>query len=158
MTKAQIDTCAPRLRPATTSDVSAVEACVKAAYQSYLARIGKPPGPMLEDYAQVIEQDQVFVVELNNKIVGVLVLIVTNEGFLLENVAVEPSFHGKGIGKLLLQFAEAEARLQGYRSIYLYTHEKMTENQSLYSKSGYVEYDRRVEKGFSRVYMRKQLS
>ncbi len=123
-----------------------------------MARIGKLPGPMLEEYAQVIEQGQVFVVELNCKIIGVLVLGVTNEGFLLDNVAVEPSFHGKGIGKLLLQFAEAEARLQGYRSIYLYTHEKMTENQSLYAKTGYVEYDRRVEKGFSRVYMRKQLS
>jgi hypothetical protein len=33
----------------------------------------------------------------------------------------------------------------------------MTENQFLYAKIGYVEYDRRVEEGFSRVYMRKQL-
>jgi hypothetical protein len=43
------------------------------------------------------------------------------------------------------------------RSIYLYTHEKMTENQILYSKIGYVEYARRVENGFPRVYMKKNL-
>ena len=32
--------------------------------------------------------------------------------------------------------AEAEARRQGFAGIYLYTHEKMTENQALYSKIG----------------------
>jgi hypothetical protein len=33
----------------------------------------------------------------------------------------------------------------------------MTENQALYSKVGYVEYDRRSQGGFSRVFMRKRL-
>jgi len=33
----------------------------------------------------------------------------------------------------------------------------MTENQALYSKIGYVEYDRRIEQGLARVYMRKEL-
>jgi hypothetical protein len=56
-----------------------------------------------------------------------------------------------------LKYAESEARRQGFGSIYLYTHEKMTENQTLYLKIGYVEYDRRLENGFPRVYMRKNL-
>jgi hypothetical protein len=34
----------------------------------------------------------------------------------------------------------------------------MTENQALYSKIGYVEYDRRMEKGYLRVTMRKRLA
>lgn len=33
----------------------------------------------------------------------------------------------------------------------------MSENRALYSKIGYIEYDRRVEYGFARVYMRKSL-
>ncbi len=34
----------------------------------------------------------------------------------------------------------------------------MTENQQLYAKNGYVEYDRRIESGLeARVYMRKPL-
>ncbi|MPZ59667.1 MAG: hypothetical protein GEU91_25015 [Rhizobiales bacterium] len=61
------------------------------------------------------------------------------------------------MGKALLQYAESEARRQGFGSLYLYTHEKMTENQVLYAKIGYVEYDRRVEYGFPRIYMRKSL-
>jgi GNAT superfamily N-acetyltransferase len=72
-------------------------------------------------------------------------------------VAVDPSHHGKGLGKTLIEFAEAEARREGFKSIYLYTHEKMTENQALYAKIGYVEFDRRTEKGLIRGYMRKSL-
>jgi GNAT superfamily N-acetyltransferase len=63
-----------------------------------------------------------------------------------------------GLGRTLLEFAEAEARRQGFKSVYLYTHEKMTENQTLYAKIGYVEFDRRTEKGLARVYMRKLLA
>ena len=112
---------------------------------------------MTADYAKVIRERRVTVAESGGEIVGVLVLAVTGEGFLLENVAVEPSHHGKGLGKALLEFAEAEARREGFDSIYLYTNEKMTENLALYAKIGYAEYDRRVEKGLARVYMRKTL-
>ena len=144
-------------RSANEGDASAVAACVNAAYRHYVGRIGRPPGPMTEDYTKVIQERRVTVVESHRNIVGVLVLAVTEEGFLLDNVAVDPSHHGHGLGRTLIEFAEAEARREGFESIYLYTHEKMTENQALYAKIGYVEYDRRTEKGLARVYMRKSL-
>ena len=112
---------------------------------------------MTEDYGKVIREHRVTVGESGGAIVGVLVLAVTEEGFLLENVAVDPSHLGRGLGRALLELAESEARREGYKSIYLYTHEKMTENQALYAKIGYVEYDRRTEDGLARVYMRKSL-
>ena len=59
---------------------------------------------------------------------------------------------------MLLQLAGAEARRQGYKSIYLFTNELMTENRSLYSKIGYVEYDHRVVNGYPRVFFRKALA
>ena len=40
----------------------------------------------------------------------------------------------------------------------LYTHESMTENIGLYEYLGYIETDRRTEKGYRRVYMRKNLA
>ena len=144
-------------RPASEADAPAIAACVNAAYRHYVERIGKPPGPMTEEYAKVIRERRVTVAESHGKAAGVLVLTVTDEGFLLENVAVDPSERGKGLGRTLLELAEAEARRAGFGSIYLYTHEKMTENLALYAKIGYVEYDRRTEKGFARVYMRKSL-
>ena len=112
---------------------------------------------MTEDYGKVIRERRVTVGESQGTIVGVLVLDVTGEGFLLENVAVDPSHHGRGLGRALLELAEAEARREGYKAIYLYTHEKMIENLALYAKIGYVEYDRRTENGLARVYMRKSL-
>ena len=112
---------------------------------------------MTTDYGKVIQECRATVVEDRDRIIGVLVLAVTEEGFLLENVAVDPSHRGKGLGRILLEFAEAEARREGFESIYLYTHEKMTENQALYAKIGYVEFERRTEKGLPRVYMRKLL-
>jgi GNAT superfamily N-acetyltransferase len=75
----------------------------------------------------------------------------------LDVIAVDPIYQKKGVGKLLLTFAEDEARRQGFASIYLYTHIKMIENQELYSKIGYLEYDRRKEHGLERVFMRKLL-
>jgi N-acetylglutamate synthase-like GNAT family acetyltransferase len=150
-----IDLTSYYLRPARAADVDGIRVCVDIAYSPYIERIGRKPGPMLEDYSKVIEERQVTVAEFKGTVAGVVVLTTTSEGFLLENVAVLPAH--RGIGKALLQYAESEARRQGFGSLYLYTHEKMTENQLLYSKIGYVEYERRVENGYARVFMRKSL-
>ena len=130
---------------------------VDAAYQHYVGGIGRLPGPMTEDYAEVIRSREVTVAERSGTIAGVIVLTVTDEGFLIDNVAVHPSRRGTGLGKALLELAEAEARRAGFDSVYLFTHEKMTENLALYSRIGYVEYDRRSRGDFSLVYMRKHL-
>jgi ribosomal protein S18 acetylase RimI-like enzyme len=112
---------------------------------------------MTDDYAEVIANQRVTVAESYGNIVGVIVLSVDDEGFLIDNVAVEPSHRGEGLGRALLEFADAEARRMGFDSIHLYTHEKMTENLAIYSRIGYVEYDRRSHGEFSLVYMRKHL-
>jgi ribosomal protein S18 acetylase RimI-like enzyme len=145
------------LRPATGEDTAKVTALVNAAYRHYVERIGMVPRPMTDDYTEVINNYRVTVAESDQTILGVIVLTVTDEGFLIDNVAVDPLYRGKGVGKALLAFAEAEARRAGFDSIYLYTHEKMTENLALYTRIGYVEYDRRSQGGFSLVYMRKHL-
>ena len=144
-------------RSAIEADASKVAALVNAAYRHYVERIRSLPRPMSDDYTEVIGSRRVTVAESHGTIVGVIVLTVNDEGFLIDNVAVHPSHRGKGLGKALLEFAEAEARHAGFDSIYLYTHEKMTENLALYSRIGYVEYDRRSQGDFSLVYMRKQL-
>jgi ribosomal protein S18 acetylase RimI-like enzyme len=145
------------LRPAIGADVQQVSALVNAAYGHFVERIGMLPRPMTEDYAEVIASRRATVAESHGTIVGIIVLAVDDEGFLVDNVAVDPSLRGKGLGRALLEFAEAEARRAGFDSIYLYTHEKMTENLTLYSRIGYVEYDRRSHGDFSLVYMRKHL-
>ena len=80
------------------------------------------------------------------------------ECFLLDNIAVRPDRQGRGFGRMLLDFAEAEAVRCGWDKITLYTNAVMVENIAIYTARGYVETARRREKGFDRVYMEKRLS
>lgn len=148
----------PDPRPATLADRHAIEDIVRQAYSPYIARIGRPPGPMLDDYEALISDGRVFVIEGEGVIQGLIVLIPEKDAMLLENVAVAPEFKGKGIGRSLLEYAERSARAAGYRAVRLYTHEKMTENIALYTRIGYVETHRAEEIGLKRVFMTKQLS
>ncbi len=147
----------PRFRRALPSDAASLAALVNAAYGHYVDRIGRMPGPMTDDHADLIAECDITVVESDQEIVGLIVLCVTDEGFLIHNVAVHPNQRGKGLGRALLEFAEDAGRRSGFDSIYLYTHEMMVENLALYERIGYVEYDRRSQGDFSLVFMRKQL-
>jgi ribosomal protein S18 acetylase RimI-like enzyme len=100
----------------------------------------------------------VVVAERGGRIVGLVVLGVSDEGFFVDNVAVDPSQQGTGVGKALLEHAESAARKAGFDSVYLYTHERMVENLALYSRIGYVEYDRRQHGEARLVYLRKNLA
>lgn len=147
-----------QIRAATSSDVPSITACACEAYVHYIERIGKRPGPMLEDYDETLRTSQVHVAVEEDSVVGLIVLQRTPEGFFIDNVAVRPTQKGRGVGKQLLLFAESEALRQGYESIYLSTHELMTENQALYQRIGYVPFAHRVVGGYPRVFMRKPLA
>jgi ribosomal protein S18 acetylase RimI-like enzyme len=147
----------PRIRAATAADVSAITEIVDQAYRHYIARMGKPPGPMFDDYAARVLEGVVWVLEEGAAIAGIIVLLPMADYLLLDNVAVSPSRQGLGLGRQMLAFAEAEALRCGYREIRLYTHQTMLENQRLYASIGYEETGRGTEAGYDRVFMRKQL-
>jgi ribosomal protein S18 acetylase RimI-like enzyme len=143
------------LRAATAADVPSLTELVRAAYAHYVPRIGGPPRPMTDDYAEVVRTQRVIVALRGGQILGLVVLGVSDEGFFVDNVAVDPSHQGIGVGKALLEHAESAARDAGFDSIHLYTHERMTENLALYSRIGYVEYDRRMLEGTRIVYLQE---
>jgi GNAT superfamily N-acetyltransferase len=146
-----------RLRRAEPRDALPLASCVDAAYRHYILRMGKPPGPMLADYAGEIACHQVWVVEAAGQIIGGLVLIPEEDYLLLDNIAVHPDQQGRGVGRALLALADAEALSQGYRELRLYTHETMTENIALYTRCGWVETHRGQQAGYARVFMCKRL-
>ena len=53
--------------------------------------------------------------------------------------------------------AEARARAQGLARVRLYTNEVMAENLAFYRRLGYREEDKRLEDGYSRIYLVKIL-
>jgi ribosomal protein S18 acetylase RimI-like enzyme len=147
----------PQIRAATAADLPAITDIVDQAYRHYIARIGKPPGPMLDDYAARVSEGVVWVVEEGAVIAAMIVLVPAPNYLLLDNIAVSPARQGLGLGHRLLAFAEDEALRCGYREIRLYTHQIMLENQRLYASIGYEETGRGTEAGYDRVFMRKQL-
>ena len=147
------------IRPAHPADQRAVEAIVHAAYAVYVERIGKPPGPMLDDYRRLIEECAVSVVEeADGAIAALIVLLDKPDHLLLDNIAVRPDRQRQGLGRRLVAFAESEARRRGCREVRLYTHVTMTENIALYTRLGFVETGRRHDGGYDRVFMTKALA
>src|SRR3981081_3324407 len=98
------------IRPAIPDDRAAVKAIVRAAYSVYIERIGKPPGPMLDDYGRLIDHGAGRVYEAPPGVLaGLIVLLPNPEHLLLDNVAVRPDRQGEGIGRQLIAYAESEA-------------------------------------------------
>ena len=146
------------IRLATGEDLKTVEKIIHDAYTKYLDRIGKKPVPMLDDYRDLIQRQLVHVIEEDKVIRGVIVLVPQDQYMLVETIAVLPAYQGKGYGRKLLDFADDFAKAQGYTEVRLYTHEKMTENQAIYRHLGWLEYTRRTEDGYKRIYMKKTLA
>lgn len=146
------------IRLARAEEASLVAAIVHAAYVGYQTSIGTTPGPMRDDYNDLVARGVVHVLEENGDILGLVVLIPEQRVMLLDNVAVRPEAQGRKLGSRLIAFAEQQARAAGFDSIRLYTQELMTENRARYTHLGFVETHRAEEKGLKRVYMTKALT
>jgi hypothetical protein len=86
------------IRRAAPEDREAVEAIVRAAYSPYVERIGKPPGPMLDDYAALIAEGAVSVLEDGDRQIGAIVVLLPKpDHLLLDNIAVDPGAAGPGL-------------------------------------------------------------
>src|SRR5205085_9478761 len=81
----------PAIRAATPADVFAIAEIVDQAYRPYIARIGKPPGPMLDDYGARVSDGVVWVLEQSAVIAGIIVLLPAPNYLLLDNIAVAPT-------------------------------------------------------------------
>ena len=113
---------------------------------------------MMDDYDEVVRDCQVWVVpDEDGGCLAALVLIPQADHLLVDNIAIRPSAQGQGLGRRLMAFADEEARRQGFGETRLYTHQKMTENVTIYTRLGYEETGRGVEDGYDRVFMRKRL-
>jgi GNAT superfamily N-acetyltransferase len=146
----------PEIRPATAADVAAVKAVTDAAYQPYVERIGVVPQPMEADHAANVAAGLVFVT--GRPVTGLVVIEAYEDHLFLDSVAVHPDAHGKGVGRRLLAFVEARARVLGLSEVRLCTNAMMWENRTIYPKYGYEVVERRVDGPYDRVHYRKRLA
>lgn len=145
----------PRLRRAGDEDVTAIHDLVAAAYEGYTPLLGRTPIPMLTDYAVAVREHDVWVLESDGAIVGVLELQVRDDHLWIENVAIEPTWQGRGLGRRLLAHAEDEARSRGLPEIGLLTNERYLDNIAMYTRDGYRVTHREPHLGSDLVHFRK---
>ncbi|MEO1353017.1 MAG: GNAT family N-acetyltransferase [Cyanobacteria bacterium J06635_15] len=145
------------LRPAAVDDADAVKQLSCIAFEKYVDQIGRTPRVMLADYRQVIARDRVWVVDERAQLIAVLVLVINDTHYHINNIAVHPNNQRQGIGKALLRQAEAQSIHEGYGEIWLHTNETMVHNIRLYTSIGYQEMYRKAYPGSKSLYMRKTL-
>ncbi len=145
------------IRPASVVEAQTIHDLANATYSKYVERIGKKPAPMLDNYAPLIEDGDVWVLAEGEEVLGLLVMRSKEDHLFVENVAVRPDRQGSGLGRILMVFAEEEAAERDLSEIRLYTNAKMWENIAFYEKLGFEETERKLDEGYCRVFMCKRV-
>ena len=146
---------APRLRRANDHDAETIRELVAAAYEHYTTLIGRTPLPMLTDYAVAVREHEVWVLETADAIVSMLELVPHDDHLWIDNVAASPS-QGRGFGRLLLAYADDEARSRDLPELRLLTNERYLA-YVMYTWYGYRESHREPHLCTDLVYFAKSL-
>ena len=137
-------------------DIFRLQATADAAYRIYLPRMDRKPAPMLADFSRHIDKDVVFVAA-DAVVMGYAVLCARDDGWQLDNIAVDPARQGQGIGLALVKRCEQYLRQAGVGAYQLYTNVVMTKPIGWYQSLGFQETGRRNENGYRRVYFAKEI-
>lgn len=151
-------TIEPALRRAGPDDAAAIETLVAAAYRPYTPLLGRTPMPMLTDYAIGVRERDVWILATGAAIVGVLDLVAHADHLWIDNLAIDPVWQGRGLGRRLLLHAEAEARARDLPEVRLLTNEHYHRNLAIYAAFGYRETHRAPHLGSDLVHFRKVIA
>ena len=146
-----------RIRLASMGDVAALERCVAEAYRGYVSRIGRSPASMERDFRPEIEEGNVHVCESSGQLLAIMVVAEKRDHLEVSSLAVRPSCQRQGIGRRLMGVAEDLAISHGLSTVKLYTNAALPEVIRYYEHLGYAQFDRRVEEGYDRVFLKKHV-
>jgi GNAT superfamily N-acetyltransferase len=149
-------------RRATSADAGTVREITRAAYTKWIGVIGREPKPMTANYEQAVVDHVIDLFEEDGRPVALIEVIPEPSHepvhLLIENVAVLPDWHGKGIGGLLLRHAETIARSFRLGELRLYTNAMFSTNIAFYARRGFSEFLREPNAGGGEVvHMKKSV-
>lgn len=125
------------LRQGRTTDAAAIRDLTREAYAKWVPLIGREPKPMRADYDEAIRKHRFDLLHVEGRLAALIETIRGADHLLIENVAVSPSFQGRGFGRMLMAHAGQAAASLGFREIRLYTNKAFAENLRFYAKLGY---------------------
>jgi ribosomal protein S18 acetylase RimI-like enzyme len=146
------------IRLGNLKDIDAImkmtKACAKVMISNGIFQWNEHyPNP--EAFINDVERKELFVLEINNKVAGTIVIstLMDEEYFPIEwltknenniyihRLAIHPERQGKGYAQLLMDFAEKFAIDNNYSSIRLDTFSQNKRNQKFYELRGYKRLD-----------------
>jgi len=147
----------PSLRRAGAADAATIRALVREAYAPWVPVIGREPRPMTADYDKAVRDHRIDLLYLGETLAALIETVDEPDCLLIENVAVAPAFHGRGLGRRLLAHAETLAIAAGHPRVRLFTNRLMEANRRLYARLGYGVDGEEVFPGGVAVHMSKPL-
>jgi len=145
------------MRRAQAEDAPAVRDLTRAAYAKWVPVIGREPKPMAADYESAVRAHVIDLLHADGELAALIEMIRAPDHLLIENVAVAPSFQGRGFGRILMAHAEQVAVSLGYGEVRLYTNKMFAENVTLYGRLGYRLDREELSARGTTVYMTKML-
>ncbi|WP_435354196.1 GNAT family N-acetyltransferase [Emticicia sp. SJ17W-69] len=132
-----------QIRPAKIDDVSAIlYIYAKALDNDKVLSVEKAEEIFLKQ--QQYPDYQVFVAELDNKIIGTFALLIMENmahlgtpSAVVEDVGVLPTLQGKGIGKIMMEFALAKAKEKGCYKMSLSSNLRREQAHQFYESLGF---------------------
>lgn len=127
------------IRPMTMDDVQDIAAMEKECFQEPWTQEGIAAELTLNPFSRP------YVLEVEGKLAGYMMVWITFEQAQLANIAVSPALRNRGLGKTLLEFALEKAREEGCEWMSLEVRESNASARRLYEQAGFA-YLSRAEK------------
>ncbi len=142
------------IRKASLEDLNEIkkltEACAGALQRQNIFQWNKHY-PSLEKLENDIQREELFVYEIDNRIIAIMVLTPkmdvvyqdiewlteSDTNLYVHRLATHPKFWGKGYARKMMDFAEEFAKNQNFASIRLDTFSKNLRNLKFYENRGY---------------------
>ncbi len=125
------------MRRATIADAVTVYELTRAAYAKWVPILGREPRPMTADYDAALRDHLIDLLQVDGEAAALIEMAPKPDHLLIVNVAVAPTYQGKGYGRALMAHAEEVARSLSLNEMRLYTNALFAENLRLYSRLGY---------------------
>ncbi len=120
-----------------SDDAEKIRTLTRAAYMPWVAVLGREPLPMTADYEAIVTKHRFDLLCEGVAIRALLETELRGDSLWIENIAVDLSLHGQGIGRSLLDYAKEIGAEEGCKKITLATNAKMARNIAIYEKYGF---------------------
>lgn len=146
------------IRRGQPTDAPAVRQFVRDAYAEWVPLLGREPLPMQADYDLAMRAHLVDLVYVAGQLVGLIEMIHRPDDLFIENIAVDASHRGRGLGRFLLLRAEDLAQSLQLDRLSLLTSQLMQSNIRLYRSAGFQIDRTEPFMGGTTVYMSKAVT